>query len=92
MYNWKASDLGDGGIFPWEDVFKSNIIETDSCNYKPCLKCVEENIEAEKRENIITLNFSSPPWTWERLCGRAGYLTICIKHKVQVDFECNMMN
>ena len=60
-------------------------------NYKPCPLCNEEKTDSAK-ENIFWVYFKSPRSTWKNLCGREGYLSICSKHKIQVDFECTVMN
>jgi hypothetical protein len=36
--------------------------------------------------------FSSPAWTWQRLCGRAGWLAICEPCHMQVAFFMEVMN
>ena len=36
--------------------------------------------------------FSSPGWTWEKLCGRAGWLAICDHCRLQVKFDLVVMN
>lgn len=36
--------------------------------------------------------FSSPAWTWQQLCGRAGWMTVCWPCHLQVDFFLSVMN
>jgi hypothetical protein len=36
--------------------------------------------------------FSSPAWTWEQLCGRAGWLVICRPCHLQVEHFLVEMN
>jgi len=36
--------------------------------------------------------FESPAWTWEMLCGRAGWVSFCDRDLRQVDFIVEMMN
>lgn len=43
-------------------------------------------------ERLIAVNFSSPQWTWEKMCGRSGLLYICPVCKRQVKFDCLSMN
>ena len=43
-------------------------------------------------DRLIAVNFSSPRWTWEKLCGRSGLLYICPVCKRQVKFDCRIMN
>lgn len=42
--------------------------------------------------DLTSIYFSSPPWTWQKLCGRAGWLTICRPCHLQVDFFLTIMN
>ncbi len=91
LYKWNASESDEEALFPWEDVLKCKIIPNEG-ELKPCPECIKENTEGDKEGHIITVYFKSPAWTWERLCGREGYLTICTKHKIQVDFICTVMN
>lgn len=41
---------------------------------------------------IVSLFYSSPAWTWEQLCGRAGVLYICPYCKEADHFDCEIMN
>lgn len=86
-------------IFPWEDVRASKKIwkkqipdaiseakgrylaEANGC---PCCE--------KQADNLTWQYFRSPKWTWEQLCGRAGYLTICENCSRQVEFFCEIMN
>lgn len=52
----------------------------------PCPFCASPFKELER------VFFVSPPWTWQELCGRAGWLTICPKCEIQVQFFCDLMN
>jgi hypothetical protein len=36
--------------------------------------------------------FSSPVWTWQNLCGRAGVVAFCDRDQRQVAFELRLMN
>jgi hypothetical protein len=36
--------------------------------------------------------FSSPAWTWQQLCGRAGWLVVCKPCRLQTDFFLDQMN
>ena len=75
----------DKDIFPWEDVSvsvksqKKNPIIIDH----KCDKC---------GDNTVVVYFVSPAWTWEKLCGRAGYLIICPHCVRQIEFICSYMN
>lgn len=47
----------------------------------------------DRPESELTwLYFSSPAWTWRRLCGRAGWLVLCRPCHLQVDFFLERMN
>ena len=41
---------------------------------------------------LVWFYFSSPAWTWEALCGRAGVVAYCDKHERQVAFVLDLMN
>ena len=75
----------DKDIFPWEDVAAS-IKEQQATpiiiDHK-CDKC---------GNNTVVVYFVSPAWTWEKLCGRAGYLIICPHCLRQIEFCCSYMN
>lgn len=43
-------------------------------------------------ENLTWIYFVSPPWSWRELCGSAGWITVCDKCHVQVQFFCEAMN
>jgi hypothetical protein len=43
-------------------------------------------------EALLWTYFKSPDWTWQKLCGRAGWLAICRKCRIQADFELEYMN
>jgi hypothetical protein len=42
--------------------------------------------------DLSWIYFSSPAWTWEKLCGRAGWLVVCKDCHLQVDFFLSVMN
>ncbi len=48
--------------------------------------------EQEIHNRMITVDFRSPSSTWRNLCGKAGYLFICTKHKKQIFFEVLVIN
>jgi hypothetical protein len=82
-------DLSHETIFPWEDLkarFKYILKSNDFKNHKSCPKC------GKVSENLIWINFSSPSWTWEHLCGREGPLSICPDCCIQVEFIIYMIN
>ena len=68
--------------YPWKDV----------------LDCMKEGRvfysgeKGECGERLIVVNFTSPQWTWEKMCGRSGLLYICPVCKRQVKFDCWIMS
>lgn len=81
-------------IFPWHGVNsyreekgierKSLSGSTDS-NSQVCPVC-------DSNDMVISFHFSTPEWTWQRRCGRAGTLTVCDRCNVQIDFNLTLMN
>jgi hypothetical protein len=53
---------------------------------RPCPKCGKPSGE------LAWFYFESPKWTWENLCGRAGWMTACDACHVQVGFFMEVMN
>ncbi len=37
-------------------------------------------------DDLAWFYFESPAWTWEKLCGQAGWMTVCDACHLQVDF------
>ena len=75
--------------FPWEDVvscFKKKLDSSKFKNHDSCLKC---GMQSDK---LFWIEFKSPKWTWENLCGRQGPISICPVCKIQVEFICEVMN
>ena len=85
--------------YPWADVKaarrnrhlqQEHSIEEARARYtthaKPCPKCHAVATE------LSWFYFNSPEWTWEHMCGRAGWMTVCDKCRVQVDFFMEVMN
>ena len=82
------------GFFPWEDV--------DACRVDSERQRLKA--EAHKKPDLETklcpacqkpaewIWFDSPPWTWEKLCGRAGWLALCDNCHLQVEFQMVLMN
>lgn len=69
-----------------------------SCDILDNLNRHRESVDlSDKRcpdcgHEMITFFVSSPGWTWQRLCGRAGRLTYCPNCKSQHGFWCQIMN
>ena len=72
-------------IFPWEDVI-------DSMRQQPEAVCLSSQKCPDCGETLIELFFSSPQWTWEQLCGRAGKMFICPKCHAQKEFFLTRLN
>ena len=74
-------------IFPWADVDRcmENVIEPEA-NGKSCPVC------GKPSEQLHWIDFRSPQWTWENLCGRRGFMSICKECRCQVEFWCISMN
>lgn len=99
---WRAAEdeharlaRAEQGFFPWEDVEASerrtdHRPERDVADLMPgaqaCHKC------ARPGADLKWVYFSSPDWTWEHLCGRAGWLSICEPCHLQVEFFLEVMN
>lgn len=89
---------GDDNHYPWDDVGKARRNqrlqrkhppgEADSyrAKAKPCPKC------GKTSGDLAWFYFESPKWTWQNLCGRAGWMTVCDACHVQVDFFLEIMN
>lgn len=71
--------------FPWEDVMASMLEEPDKIRMLDdyCPDCGNRYIE---------MYFSSPAWTWQQLCGRAGTMKLCCNCPKQEDFRLEIMN
>ena len=85
--------------FPWADVAESRrneLLQRDHAQdesrqkhallAKPCPRCQAPATE------LSWFYFESPAWAWEKLCGRAGWMTVCNRCHVQVDFFLELMN
>ncbi len=85
--------LGGEEDFPWEDVDAARTNRrlqrkhpsaqgksTYLSRAKPCPQC------GSKADELAWFYFESPSGTWNQLCGRAGWITVCDSCRVQVDF------
>ncbi len=72
-------------IFPWEDVFAS-------MKKYPEKVCLSSGTYPDCGERLIQLYFSSPDWTWEQRCGRAGDMLVCPQCHAQKDFILKILN
>ena len=79
------------GFFPWEDV--------DACRGKVhtrtpkpldrarnCPQC------AQAPAQLTWIYFESPAWTWQNMCGRAGWMTVCDDCRLQTQFFLETLN
>tara|TARA_B100000686_G_scaffold170919_1_gene178165 strand:+ start:322 stop:1008 length:687 start_codon:yes stop_codon:yes gene_type:complete len=73
-------------LFPWEDVEVCLRKQRQSKKIDTSTKCPECG------NPVTVILFTSPPWTWENLCGREGYLTICDECRAQLGFQQTVMN
>lgn len=75
----------DHQTFPWSDIALSLLKypEHVEFDYDKCPDCGEERIK---------LFFRSPDWTWEKMCGSAGEMIICLHCKRQASFQCSSAN
>jgi hypothetical protein len=92
------SDFAGSEYFPWEDVLaarnNSDLQRKHrqdkrtgySTIAKDCPNC------GSRPETLAWFYFSSPDDTWQHLCGRAGWMTVCDRCRRQVDFFMELMN
>ncbi len=91
----KAED----GLYPWSDVQvarsnaklqRKNPVAEGKAEFlshaRPCPKC------GASAGELAWFYFESPLWTWDQLCGRAGFMTVCDPCHAQVDFFMTMLN
>ncbi len=93
--DWEEED----DSFPWEDVDASRENKRLQARHPqekgkrlylgraaPCPDC------RTPAERLSWLYFESPDWTWQNLCGRAGWMVVCDRCRRQVNFFCEVMN
>lgn len=74
---------------PSHDNIRSNyrVITERMERWRACPEC------GRSGDELAPVYISSPPWRWEALCGRAGWVLTCPVHKTrQLGFELVMMN
>ena len=96
--NREERHLSQATGYPWEDVeacrgrkpaesmFGADGPPPVSAVKEGCLGCGRPPAELE------WLYFTSPPWTWTKLCGRAGWMGICPDCRYQVYFALGVMS
>ena len=85
--------LSDEVQFPWEDIEaarKNHVLQRQhpasiarqrySLPAKACPQC------ETTAEHLDWFYFQSPAETWDAHCGQAGWMTVCDKCRLQVDF------
>lgn len=72
-------------FFPWRDVLACMVA-------KHKVLALSKIVCPDCGERMVLFYYTSPTWTWNSLCGRAGFLTICPSCPKQVDFVLTMMN
>ena len=88
---WKSEDISKypecakNVFFPWRDILACMFTKYE---HLP----LSERVCPECGERMITFLYTSPAWTWNSLCGRAGVITICPSCPRQVEFSLTMMN
>lgn len=81
----KYSECARKVFFPWRDILACIVVKHHhlALSERTCPDC---------GERMVLFYYTSPTWTWNSLCGRAGFLTICPSCPKQVDFVLTMMN
>lgn len=89
----------DEEFFPWHYVEESrkniNLQQKNSPFYarQHYTKRAQACPHCQKSAHELTwIYFSTPDWTWDKLCGKAGWLIICEDCNKQVDFFLEMLN
>jgi hypothetical protein len=82
------------GIFPWPDVEASQTtpITDPMLMPTPMPAHLGDQTCPCCSAPLTWIFFRSPSWTWRKLCGRAGWLAICERCHLQVDFRLTLMN
>ena len=92
-------DFDDDDQYPWEDVEaarknprlqREHPLADGHRAYLPAAKvCPQCQTPAGQ---LSWFYFESPSETWEHLCGRAGWMTVCDRCHLQVDFFLEVLN
>ena len=97
--NNDETNFEDNDLYPWEDVEaarknprlqREHPIANGQSAYlataKPCRQC------HAPASQLNWFYFESPDETWKHLCGRAGWMTVCDRCHLQVDFFLEVLN
>ncbi len=87
------------GQFPWPDVDaarnrrrlqEKHEVAAAKDHYRTqaqaCPKC------GKAAKDLDWFYSESPAWTWQNLCGRAGWMSVCDDCHLQVDFFLEILN
>jgi hypothetical protein len=79
------------GYFPWDDVdaCRGRAVTPPPEQVQSARSCPECGAEPGA---LTWIHFRSPAWTWEQLCGREGWLSVCDRCRMQIDFCLEVMN
>jgi hypothetical protein len=81
----KYPECAKNVFFPWYDIL--------ACMFSKHKHLpLSERLCPECGERMLTFHYTSPVWTWNSLCGRAGVITICPSCPRQVEFSLTIMN
>ena len=78
--------LPDETNYPWCDVTLSMLEYPDSVKFST------NTCEICGKKSLVEIYFHSPLCTWEKLCGKAGKMTLCTDCERQVKFRVTLMN
>jgi len=87
----------DGEFFPWADVdaARSDAALQAGREASAMRGGIDRTVKCPRcgsGDQITWLYFRSPAWTWQSLCGRAGWMAVCDGCRHQVTFSCTVMN
>jgi len=83
------------GIFPWADVDACRTTAGNGDAWppeKPMPEPLHEKTCPCCNAPLTWIFFRSPRWTRQKLCGRAGWLGLCDRCHLQMDFFLTVMN
>lgn len=81
--------FGKPAHFPQEDINACMDKKLDAALFKDYSRCPECKLPPEK---LTWIEYTSPAWTWEALCGRKGPLSICPVCRIQVEIIVKVLN
>jgi hypothetical protein len=91
--------MRDGEHVSWEDVLSSRkdkgrqehhpVKEAKNKYLRDAMPCPSCKRPANQLSWIYLL---TPEWTWQTLCGKAGWITVCDQCNVQIDFFPEIVN